>query len=128
MSLDRILSIEDDPDIRQILQLSLEAVGGLTACMCASAAEALETAEAFAPDLLLLDAMMPEVDGVGALVALREIPGLSKTPAVFLTARVSQSEVRQYLEMGAVGVVAKPFAPMELADRLRELWEEASDD
>ncbi len=128
MTLSRILSVEDDPDIRQILQLSLEAIGGFEVCMCASASEATRRAEEFAPDLLLIDVMMPSVDGTGALASLRRVPGLADTPAVFLTARVAPSEVQQYFELGATGVIAKPFSPMTLSDRLRRLWEDAQND
>ena len=125
MTLTRILSIEDDPDIREILRLSLETVGGLEVCICGSAGEAIEQAADFGPDMLLVDAMMPAVDGPSALVALRKVAGLASIPAVFLTARVAPSEVQYYYELGAVGVIAKPFDPMTLATQLRTLWKEA---
>ncbi len=121
--LTRILMVEDDPDIRAIAHLSLTAVGGFTVGLCASGEEALAQAEAFAPDLILLDVMMPGLDGPATLAALRRIPALASTPALFMTAKVQPQEVAQYRELGALDVVAKPFDPMALPGQLRALWE-----
>lgn len=121
--LTRILMVEDDPDIRAVAHLSLTAVGGFTVALCASGEEAVAQAEAFAPDLILLDVMMPGLDGPTTLAALRAKPTLSGTPALFMTAKVQPQEMAQYRDLGALDVVAKPFDPMALPGQLRALWE-----
>lgn len=123
--LTRILMVEDDPDIRTIAQLSLTAVGGFTVELCASGQEALEKAPAWAPDLILLDVMMPDMDGPATLAGLRQKAGLEATPVVFMTAKVQPQEVSHYKGLGAVDVVAKPFDPMTLPALLRAIWERA---
>lgn len=120
--LQRILYVEDEDDIRAVAELALVNVAGFELRSCASGAEALEAAESFAPDMLLLDVMMPDMDGPATLRALRQIPSLAETPAVFMTAKVQPDEVNRYLELGAVDVIAKPFDPMSLGDQLRNVW------
>ncbi len=97
-------------------------VAGFQLLACASGAEALEVAEEFRPDLLLLDVMMPGMDGPATLRVLRGLPSLSETPAIFMTAKVQPEEVNRYLELGAQDVIAKPFDPMLLGDQLRNVW------
>lgn len=121
--LQKILHIEDEPDIRDITRLSLERVGGFTLESCASGEEALEKASAFAPDLILIDVMMPGMDGPTTLKALRDLPGLADTPVVFMTAKARPDEVEEFTDMGAVGVITKPFEPMQLAGQIRQIWE-----
>lgn len=121
-SLDKILYVEDDPDIQAIAVMVLDAISGFTLLACSSGAEAVGKAVAFNPDLVLLDVMMPGMDGPETLQALRKLPELANTPVVFMTAKVQPQEVQGYLELGAVGVIAKPFDPMTLADQLREIW------
>ena len=120
--LSKILYVEDDPDIQVVAQMALETVGGFTLCVCSSGQEALDQAQDFAPDLILLDVMMPEMDGPTTLVNLRNIDSLAQTPAVFMTAKVMPSDVERYRELGAVDVIAKPFDPMTLAGRIQEIW------
>ena len=121
-SLQRILYVEDDPDIRTIANLALSVVGGLTVEVCRSGAEALARAEDFRPDMLVLDVMMPDMDGPETLARLRLLPQTATTPAVFMTAKVQSSEVAHYMSLGALGVISKPFDPMQLAQQLRALW------
>lgn len=121
--LQRILYVEDDPDIQAIAVMVLETIHGFTLEVCSSGNEAVQKAEAFNPDLILLDVMMPNMDGPETLERLREFPTLAVTPVVFMTAKVQPQEVQAYLDLGAVGVIAKPFDPMILADQLREIWE-----
>ena len=122
-SLQRILYVEDEPDIQAVAKLALEMVGGFEVKICSSGEEALVEAEAFAPQLLLLDVMMPGMDGPGTLAALRNIPSLSDVPAVFMTAKVQPSEVAHYKSLGALDVIAKPFDPMSLANEVKSIWE-----
>jgi len=121
--LQRILFVEDDPDIQVIAQLALEEVGGFTVHTCSSGHEAVAAAPAFLPDLVLLDVMMPGMDGPDTLHALRAIPEVGNVPAIFMTARVQTHEVSNYKEMGAVDVIAKPFDPMTLSIVIMSIWE-----
>lgn len=122
-ALKRILYIEDAPDIQAIAALALEKVGGFTVALCSSGAEALAAAPDFAPDLILVDVMMPQMDGPTTVEALRQVPATAQTPVIFVTAKVMPAEVERYRALGALGVIAKPFDPMTLADEVRRLWE-----
>lgn len=117
----RILVIEDEPDLRAVLELCLQQVGGFDTLLCASGEEALARGAAFRPDLLLLDVMMPGLDGPTTLDRLR-LRGMD-APAFFLTAKVHPVEVAELSARGAAAVVAKPFDPMTLARDLRARWE-----
>jgi two-component system, OmpR family, response regulator len=121
-SLTRIMYIDDEPDVRKVAKISLELVGGFTLCLCDSGKEALGKAESFEPDLIVLDVMMPEMDGPTTLAALREIKAISSTPVIFMTAKAQSAEIARYRELGAIDVFTKPFQPMQLPARLRELW------
>jgi CheY-like chemotaxis protein len=121
-SLGRILCIEDEPDIQVIARLALETVGGFKLKLCNSGTEALECAAAFRPDLILLDVMMPGMDGPATLRALRELPGMVAVPVIFMTAKTQGREVESYLDQGALGVITKPFDPMHLARDVRDIW------
>jgi len=121
---ERVLYVEDDPDIRAVAQMALEIVGGLNLKACSSGAEALQSAEIFRPDLLLLDVMMPGMDGPTTLAGLRQMVHTASTPVIFMTAKVQASEVAYYRSLGALGVIAKPFDPMSLASQVCQLWEQ----
>ncbi|MBI2840178.1 MAG: response regulator [Acidobacteria bacterium] len=118
----RILLIEDEPDIQAIARLALEGIGGFTVEICSTGAEAIQKAPVFAPDMILLDVMMPGMDGPTTLRALRGIESVATTPVVFLTAKVHPKEVAHYRELGAVDVIRKPFDPMSLSETLRSIW------
>ena len=121
-ALQRVLYVEDEPDIRAVAHLALEMVGGLVVKLCSSGEEALREAPLFNPQLILLDVMMPGMDGPGTLRALRALPLLADVPVVFMTAKVQPQEVANYTRLGALGVIAKPFDPMTLAAQVRGLW------
>lgn len=123
--LKRVLFVEDDPDIQTVARMALEVVGGFTVLGCGSGEEALERVEAFAPDLILLDVIMPGMDGLETLRALRLLPGIggiAAVPVVFMTAKVQAQEVLEYRAAGAVDVIAKPFDPMTLPATVRSIW------
>jgi two-component system OmpR family response regulator len=120
--LTRILYVEDDPDIQAIAVMVLETINGFTLETCNGGRDALDKAVAFKPDLILLDVMMPGMDGPETLKGLRNFPELTNTPVVFMTAKVQPQEIAGYLKLGAVGVIAKPFDPMTLAQQLRDIW------
>jgi two-component system, OmpR family, response regulator len=121
-ALSRILFVEDDSDIQVVATLALESLGGFSVLACASGIEALSRFAEFSPDLVLLDVMMPGMDGPATLEALRRLPGGGTTPVVFMTARVQAHEVSRYKALGAVEVISKPFDPMRLAATVREIW------
>ncbi|BBK29822.1 response regulator receiver domain-containing protein [Stella humosa] len=119
----RILYVEDDADIRTICKFALENLGGFSVNDCESGADALAAAPAFAPQLLLLDVMMPGMDGPTTLAGLRALPITAETPAVFMTAKVQPHEVQRYRDLGAIDVISKPFDPMVLSDTIRAIWD-----
>ncbi len=122
-SLRRILLVEDDPDIQEVTTLLLSSIGSYEVRAYGSAAEALETAEAFDPDLILLDVMMPGLDGQGAFAAFRRMPATAATPVIFMTARVQPREIMEYRRLGSLGVIPKPFDPDTLADTIQGMWD-----
>ncbi|GGK39728.1 hypothetical protein GCM10008955_36950 [Deinococcus malanensis] len=119
--LHRVLLVEDDADIQAVALIALEDIGGLQVQTCDTGFEALERFEQFGPDLVLMDVMMPGLSGPETLTALRALPGGQHVPVAFMTAKVQRGEVQEYLSLGAVGVIPKPFEPMTLADDLRAL-------
>jgi len=121
----KILMVEDDPDIQEVAAFALEAVGGFEVAVCSGGAEALAHVDDFAPDLVLLDVMMPAMDGPSLLRILRERPATATLPVIFMTAKAQPSEVAAYKALGALGVVTKPFVPMTLSQTLVAIWNAA---
>jgi len=120
--LSRILYVDDEPDIREVAKIALELMGGFTVHACESGETALAEAPNFRPDLVLLDVMMPRMDGPQTFAALRQIDTLSDVPIVFFTAKAQRTEVQALLELGALDVLAKPFDPMTVAQTVSEIW------
>lgn len=123
MNLERILYAEDEPDIQAVAKLALEMIGGFKVLICGNGTETLEKVKDFAPNLILLDVMMPGMDGPTTLQNLRADPATAKIPVIFLTAKVQTAEVAQYQTMGALTVLAKPFNPMTLAAQVKQVWD-----
>jgi CheY-like chemotaxis protein len=121
--LTRVLYVEDEPDIQMVARLALEAVGGFTVDICSSGQEALERAPAFQPQLILLDVMMPVMDGPTTFKSLRQLPQFADTPVVFMTAKAQPNEVAEYKALGAKDVIPKPFDPMKLSGQVQAIWE-----
>jgi CheY-like chemotaxis protein len=120
--LTRILYVEDDLDICEIAKISLEMMGGFTVTICNSGEQAIEAVSRFVPELIILDVMMPRMDGPTTYHALRKIPAIQNVPVIFMTAKVQEHEKAEYLAMGAIGVISKPFDPLELSNTLKTLW------
>ena len=118
-----ILYVEDEPDIQAVAKIALETVGGFELKVCSSGDEALACAVSFAPDLFLLDVMMPGMDGPSTLKALKALPELVNTPSIFMTAKVQPDEVAAYKALGALDVIAKPFDPMVLSEQIKAVWQ-----
>ncbi|MFB2531443.1 response regulator [Paracoccus sp. p3-h83] len=121
-----ILHVEDDPDIQEIARLALTVVGGHDLVQFSTGDAALNAAGDLAPDLVLLDMMMPEMTGAELMALLRHLPHYAKVPMVFMTARAQPHEVAQMRKLGAAGVVVKPFDPMTLADQLVAIRDDAA--
>jgi CheY-like chemotaxis protein len=118
-----VLYVDDEPDIREIVEMSLGLIAGLNVLTRPSGEEALEDFDEIAPDMLLIDVMMPGLDGPATVAKLRERPRWANLPFVFMTAKAMPQEVARFKEMGAVEVIAKPFDPMELGRKVVAIWE-----
>ncbi len=120
--LKRILLVEDEPDIRTIATHTLRALGGFEVEPCEDGNDAILKAPQFAPDLVLSDVMMPGMDGLSTLQALRKLSAFETIPFVFMTARVQKHEIQEYKDLGVADVIDKPFDPMRLPERLTAIW------
>ena len=120
-AISKVLLVDDEPDIRRIGELSLKRVGGFDVVMASSGGEAVTLAATFRPDVILLDVMMPEMDGPQTLAKLRTNPDLANVPIIFVTAKVQREDVLRLKALGAIGVVSKPFDPMALPNEVRRL-------
>ncbi len=125
MPCQKILYVDDEPDLRDIAKIALELDADFEVKTVSGGASAVALARDWRPDLLLIDVMMPGMDGPATLAALRAIPGLGPVPAVFITARAQRYEIERLLALGAAGVIAKPFDPLALAGRVRGYLEAA---
>ena len=119
MSALRVLHVDDEPDIRELVEISLGLDPELCVKSCASGNDALATAAEWSPDVILMDVMMPVMDGPQTLSHLREREKTAAIPVVFMTARAQMRELTHFLSLGAAGVIPKPFDPMTLADAVR---------
>jgi CheY-like chemotaxis protein len=115
----RILLVDDEADIREVVDVSLGLDPQFRTRACASGADALVMAARWSPSLILLDVMMPLMDGPTTLANLRKNPGTAHIPVLFLTARTQREEIEQYISLGVQGVLLKPFDPMTLAASIR---------
>lgn len=122
-ALKRILHVEDDDSIRMITSVTLESVGKMTVLSCESGFDALEQFEAFDPQVILLDVMMPELDGPETLERLKARFDLSGRMILFMTAKVQQDEVAHLRSIGGFDIIEKPFDPMALTGKLESAWQ-----
>lgn len=118
----RVLYVDDDQDIRTIVMISLDGQPDITLETAASGQQALEASQRFKPQLILLDVMMPGMDGPTTLAQLRRSPGMEQVPVAFVTAKVQPGEVSELLALGASAVISKPFNPIQLPEQVRTLW------
>jgi two-component system, OmpR family, response regulator len=123
-SLKQILCVDDDQAILDVARMSLEMVGGFQVSSYTSGTEAIEFAPATKPDMILLDVMMPGMDGLTTYAQLKKIPELQNTPILFVMARVQPKEVANYMALGAIGVIVKPFDPMKTPSDVKIFWNE----
>jgi CheY-like chemotaxis protein len=120
-SIHKVLMVDDEPDIRRVGQMSLELVGQFEVLLASGGEEAVELAARERPDVILLDVMMPRLDGPATLDRLRHDQGTAGIPVIFMTAKVQKHEVARYLAQGASGVIFKPFDPMTLPEEIRRI-------
>ncbi|HEY9532441.1 MAG TPA: response regulator [Burkholderiales bacterium] len=120
--LNRICYVEDDEDIQRIVRMSLERVGKMTVEVVGDPTMALEAMTSFKPDLVMLDWMMPKMDGPAVFRQMKLRPDTSHLPVVFITAKAAQRDLDELAKMGAAGTISKPFSPKDLPDQLREIW------
>ena len=118
----RICYVEDDEDIQRIVRMSLERIGKMTVEVVGDPTEAIEAMTSFRPDLVMLDWMMPVLDGPSLFKQMKLRPETSSLPVVFITAKASQKELDELTAMGAVGTISKPFSPKDLPEQLRQIW------
>lgn len=118
----KVCYVEDDEDIQRIARLALERVGKMQVTIVSDPTAAIDAILAFQPDIVLLDWMMPEMDGPTLFRRMRETAALRDMPVVFITAKASQRELDELRGMGAAGVLSKPFSPKDLPEQLRAIW------
>ena len=122
MELKRILHVDDDDDIRTIVQLALEVVGSFEILQFSDGHAAVAAAKDFDPQLLLLDVMMPGMSGKEVWQALQADPATADAPAIFVTAKAEDDFSERLIEEGAMAVITKPFDPMTLASEITDIW------
>ena len=120
--LNRICYVEDDEDIQRIVRMSLERVGKMTVEVVGDPTLAIEAMTSFKPDLVMLDWMMPGMDGPTLFRKMKQDPQTSALPVVFITAKAAQRDLDELMKMGATATISKPFSPKDLPDQLREIW------
>lgn len=123
-----VLYVDDEPDIRDIVQMALGLSGELTVHACDGGERALALLPQLNPDLVLLDVMMPGMDGPTTLSRMRANPALAHIPVMFMTAKAMPQEVARFRQLGAASVIAKPFDPMKLREQVLEYWESIPDE
>ena len=121
MLIKRLLVVDDDPNIRKLAAMSLKKVGGFDVVTAESGQEALDIAATYQPDVIVLDVMMPGLDGKQTLMRLKSMPGLRAVPVVLLTAKLAGNEIDELLSMGAKGAIIKPFDPLQLPEEIVRL-------
>ena len=120
--LERIVYVEDDEDIQRIVRMSLERVGKMTVQIVTDPLTAIGAMSAFKPDLVMLDWMMPGMDGPTLFREMKKRPEVAGVPVVFITAKAAPRDLEELRTLGAAGTISKPFSPKDLPDQLRAIW------
>ena len=120
--LTRVCYVEDDEDIQRIVRMSLERIGKMTVEVCSDPLKAIDVITKFGPQLVMLDWMMPGMDGPTLFRRMKDTPATASLPVVFITAKASKKELDELRELGAAGTLSKPFIPKDLAEQLRQIW------
>jgi len=120
--LERICYVEDDEDIQRIVRMSLERVGKMTVEVVSDPNQAIAVMARFKPDLVMLDWMMPGLDGPTLFRKMKQDPQTARLPVVFITAKATQRDMEELISLGAAATISKPFSPKDLPDQLRAVW------
>ena len=120
--LQRVCYVEDDEDIQKIVRMTLERVGKFTVEVVGDPLLAIDAMKAFKPELVMLDWMMPGMDGPTLYRKMKEVPEVRDLPVVFITAKASPKELEELRGLGAAGTISKPFSPKDLPEQLRAIW------
>jgi DNA-binding response OmpR family regulator len=123
----RIMLVEDDIDIQDIVTMALEDVGGYEVFVCGDGPTAIRMVGSIKPDLIMLDWMMPGLDGGQTLAALQDSGSIDSVPVVFMTAKAQPEELKRMVDIGGTDVVTKPFDPMDLSRRIQGIWDRLPD-
>ena len=121
-ALNRICYVEDDEDIQRIVSMALERIGKMTVSVVSDPTKAIDAMLAFKPDLVMLDWMMPMIDGPTLFKQMKARPETRALPVVFITAKAAQRDLDELTSLGAAGTISKPFSPKDLPDQLRAIW------
>jgi two-component system OmpR family response regulator len=117
-----VLYVDDDHYLQVLVKAALTSTAQLAVHTCSSGQQALEELRFLAPDLILLDAAMPGMDGATTLTELRKMRGLSDVPVIFLTGHADDCDIAHYCALGAIGVIVKPIEPLRLAEKVAAVW------
>ena len=120
--LNKICYVEDDEDIQRIVRMSLERIGNMSVEIVTDPLRAIEVMKACSPDLVMLDWMMPGMDGPALFRQMKQLPETASLPVVFITAKATQRDMEELAALGAAGTISKPFSPRDLPDQLRAIW------
>ena len=123
--LEKILYVEDDEFIAEVTIMTLEDLGGFDVKHCASGKDALATLPDYKPQLVLMDVMMPGMDGPETMETMRKMPDGEAIPIIFMTAKAQTHEQKTYMDMGALGVIVKPFDPVKLCKTIEDIWQKS---
>lgn len=121
--LKKILYVDDAQDLRKMVEVSLGRMGGYELKLCESGEAALVEVLSFAPDLMLLDVMMTGMSGPETLELMRQAPELANIPVIFMTSKATPEEIDNYKQLGAIEVIPKPFDPMQLPEKIQQVWQ-----
>ena len=120
--MERVLFVDDDEIVQNLVRIALERIGGLKVRLVNDSTQALDAVRSFKPDMVVLDCIMPRLDGVEVFKLMREDPELAATPVVFLTVKAHWRTTEDLLALGAAGVITKPFSARDLPGQLKAIW------
>lgn len=120
--LKKIIYAEDEPDLQTVVEMTVQAMSDFEMKICDNGKILLECVEEYSPDLIMLDVMMPELDGPSTFNKLKEMEKLKNVPVIFMTAKAQVHEVEHFKSLGAIGVITKPFDPMTLCEEIQNIW------
>lgn len=121
--LTKLLCVDDDADVLTIAKYCLENLSGVKVKCVGSGKEAIQEAISFHPDLILLDVMMPEMDGIETVKAIRLDPMIAQIPVIFFTAKTQKYDIDSYLKLGIIDVITKPFDPFTFSKSIQQIWD-----